>query len=94
MYEWKMPLKYWGMLSSLSGPLGLGQAADTMVGGGTRLRSIYSRAGNCTVSYVHSHQVQKTCLQINYFRFSPQPWHGAALAPTMVCGMSMPKPSA
>ena len=36
MYEWKMPLKYWGMLSCLSGPLGLGQAADTMVwGGGT-----------------------------------------------------------
>jgi len=37
MYEWKMPLKYWGMLSSLSGPLplGLGRAADTMVGGQT-----------------------------------------------------------
>jgi len=33
MYEWNMPLKYWGMLSSLSGPLGLGRAADTMVGG-------------------------------------------------------------
>jgi hypothetical protein len=25
MHEWKMPLKYWGMLSSLSGPLGLGK---------------------------------------------------------------------
>jgi len=25
----------------------------------TRLRSIYLRAGNCTVSYVHSYQVQK-----------------------------------
>jgi len=31
MYEWKMPLKYWGMLLYLSGPLGLGRAADTMV---------------------------------------------------------------
>jgi len=36
MYDWKMPLKYWGMLSSLSGPLGLGRAVDTTVwGGGT-----------------------------------------------------------
>jgi hypothetical protein len=34
MYEWKMPLKYWDMISCLSGPLGLGQAADTMVWGG------------------------------------------------------------
>jgi hypothetical protein len=32
--EGKMPLKFWGMLPSLSGPLGLGRAADTMVGGG------------------------------------------------------------
>ena len=43
---------------------------------GTSLRSIYSRAGNCTVSYVHSYQVQKTCLRINYFRYS---------AATMAC---------
>ncbi len=35
MHEGKMPLKYWGMLPSLSGLLGLGQAADTMVGGST-----------------------------------------------------------
>ncbi len=35
MHEGKMPLQYWGMLPSLSGPLGLGQTADTMVGGGT-----------------------------------------------------------
>jgi hypothetical protein len=34
MHEGKTPLKYWGMLPSLSGPLGLGRAADTMVGGG------------------------------------------------------------
>jgi len=34
MYEWKMHLKYWGMLPSLSGPLGLGRVADTMVWGG------------------------------------------------------------
>ena len=34
MHEWKMPLKYWGMLSFLSGQLGLGRAADTMAWGG------------------------------------------------------------
>ena len=33
MHKWKMPLKYWGMVPTLSGPLGLGRAADTMVGG-------------------------------------------------------------
>ena len=35
MHEGKMPLKCWGMLPSLSGPLGLGQAADTIDGGST-----------------------------------------------------------
>jgi hypothetical protein len=36
LHKWKVPLKYRGMLSFPSGPLGLGQAADTMVwGGGT-----------------------------------------------------------
>jgi hypothetical protein len=35
MHEGKMPLKYWSILPSLSGPLGLGRAADTTVGGGT-----------------------------------------------------------
>jgi len=39
MYDWKMPLKYWGMLSSLSGPLGLGRAVDTTVWGGGYLQS-------------------------------------------------------
>jgi len=34
MHEWKVPLKYWGTLSLPSGPLGLGQAGDTMVWGG------------------------------------------------------------
>ena len=33
MHKWKMPLKYWGIVPTLSGPLGLGRAADTMVGG-------------------------------------------------------------
>jgi len=36
MYEWKMLRKYWGMLSYLSGLLGLGRAADSMVWGGER----------------------------------------------------------
>jgi hypothetical protein len=33
MHEWKVPLKYRGMLPSPSESLGLGQAADTMVWG-------------------------------------------------------------
>ena len=57
---------------------------DHFVSPTTSLRSIYSRAGNCTVSYVHSYQVQKTCLRINYFRYSAAtmawsgfgPYHG------------------
>ncbi len=34
MLKWKMPLKYWCMLSSQRGRLGLQQAADIMVMGG------------------------------------------------------------
>ena len=34
MHEWKVPLNYLGMLPFPSGPLGLGQGADTMVWGG------------------------------------------------------------
>ena len=34
MHEWKVPLKYRGMLTFPSRPLGLGQEADTMVWGG------------------------------------------------------------
>ena len=38
MHEWKVPLKYRAMILFPNGPLGLGEAADTMVhglGGGT-----------------------------------------------------------
>jgi len=52
MHEWKMPLKYWSMLSSLSGPLGLGRAADTMAmvrGGGT-----YEVAGTKIYEHIHT----------------------------------------
>ena len=34
MHQWKVPLKYQATLLFPSGPLGLGGAADTMVGGG------------------------------------------------------------
>jgi hypothetical protein len=34
MLKWKMSLKYWGMLPSQRGWLGLQQAADIMVRGG------------------------------------------------------------
>ena len=49
MYEWKMPPMYWVILSSLSGPLGLGQAADTMVWRGY-LRS----GGNKNYEHIHT----------------------------------------
>ena len=49
MHEGKMPLKCWGMLPSLSGPLGLGQAADTMVGGGVP----YKRGGHVGISKIY-----------------------------------------
>jgi hypothetical protein len=39
MHEWKVPLKYRGTLPFPSGPLGLGQAADTMVWGEGYLRN-------------------------------------------------------
>jgi len=38
MHEWKVPLKYRGTLPYSSGPLGLGQVADTMVWGGVPTR--------------------------------------------------------
>ncbi len=34
MLKWKMPLKYWGMLSSQRGRLGLRQVVDIMVKAG------------------------------------------------------------
>jgi hypothetical protein len=34
MLKWKMPLKYWGMLPSRRGRLGLRQPADNLVRGG------------------------------------------------------------
>ncbi len=48
MHDWKVPLKYWGMLQFPSGPLGLGQAVDTMGGGVT-----YKMAG--AKIYKHTH---------------------------------------
>jgi len=67
----------------------------TLVKSGLQKSLFWSHAGSCTVSsFVHSYQVQKTCLRINYFRFLPQPWRRAALAPTIVvCGVSMPQVS-
>ncbi len=48
MHEGKMPLKYWGMLPSLSGPLGLGRAVNTMVGGDP-----YKRGGHVGMSKIY-----------------------------------------
>jgi hypothetical protein len=50
MYELKMPLKYWGMLSCLSGPLGLGQVADTMIWGWGYLQS----GGKTIYEHIHT----------------------------------------
>ena len=49
MHEWKVPLKYRGTLPFPSGPLGLGQAADTMVWG----EGTYEMAG--IKIYEHTH---------------------------------------
>ncbi len=50
MHEWKVPLKYRAMLLFPSGPLGLGEAADTMVwGGGT-----YEVAGTKIYKHIHT----------------------------------------
>jgi hypothetical protein len=49
MHEWKVPLKYRGMLPFPSGPLGLGQAMDTMVWGGT-----YEMAGIKINEHIHT----------------------------------------
>jgi hypothetical protein len=50
MHEWKVPLKYWGMLAFPRGPSGLGQVVDTMVWGG---------GGTCEMAgikiYEHTH---------------------------------------
>ncbi len=40
MLKWKMPLKYWGMLPSQRGQLGLRQAADIMVRGGVHKKMV------------------------------------------------------
>ena len=51
MHEWKVPLKYWGMLPFPSGLLLLRQAADTKVwgGGGT-----YEMAGIKIYTNIHT----------------------------------------
>jgi hypothetical protein len=38
MLKWKISLKYWGMLPSQRGRLGLQQVADIMVRGGRKWR--------------------------------------------------------
>ena len=48
MHEWKVPLKYRGMLPFPCGPLGLRQAADTW-GGGT-----YEMAGIKIYEHIHT----------------------------------------
>ena len=68
MHEWKVPLKYWGMLAYPSGPLGLGQEADTMVWGGT-----YEMAGTKIYKHTNTEAMQKfkgrsTDLLILYLR--------------------------
>ncbi len=60
----------------------------------TSLSIIYLRELTFTVSYVQTYQDWKPPLQINYCHVSPQPWCGAALAPTMACVVMTPLPSA
>ena len=65
MHEWKVPLKYRAVLLFLSGPLGLGGVADTMVWGG------YLRSGgnknlqaHTYLSYVGIQRGALLCYQI------------------------------
>jgi hypothetical protein len=50
MHQWKVPLKYRTMLLFPSGPLGLGGAADTRVGGG----GTYKVAGTKIYEHIHT----------------------------------------
>ena len=67
MHEWKMPLKYWGMVPTLSGPLGLGRAADTMVGGGG---VPYKRGGHVGTSIIY---VGITTISLGHPHYSSPP---------------------
>jgi hypothetical protein len=49
MHEWKVPLKYRGMLPFPSGPLGLGQAATPWSGGG-----YLQNGGNKNHEHIHT----------------------------------------
>ncbi len=65
MDKGKMPLKYWGMLPSLSGPLGLGRVADTMVGGVP-----YKRGGHVGMSKIYV-GISTISLGCPHYSFSP-----------------------
>ena len=49
MHEWKVSLKYRGMLTFPCGSLGPGQAVDTMIWGGT-----YEMAGINIYEHIHT----------------------------------------
>jgi hypothetical protein len=53
MLKWKMPLKYWGMIPSRRGRLGLRQAADIMVRGGVHKKMAGTKI-------IHRNLVQST----------------------------------
>jgi hypothetical protein len=54
MHEWKLPLKYLGMLPIPSGSLGLGQVADTMVWG-----RVHEMVGIKIYKHIHTKATQE-----------------------------------
>jgi hypothetical protein len=64
MHEWKVPLKYGGMLPFPSGPLGLEQAADTMVWG------LAGNVGKC-VCRLHPSNDRHFCLSPTRWKCFP-----------------------
>lgn len=61
--------KHLGRRSGRATPSSPPHLASTPTSIYNEIKVFYSRVGNCTVSYVDSYQVQKTCSRINYFRF-------------------------
>jgi hypothetical protein len=66
MHEWKMPLKYWGMVPTQSGPLGLGRVAYTMVEGGY----LTNRGGHVGTSIIY---VENTNISFGRPHYIPPP---------------------
>ena len=62
MHEWKMSLKYWGMIPSLSGPLGLRQSGGHHDQGGVPMKMAGNKS-NLGIQYILRRNSGKTALK-------------------------------